>query len=152
RQKEKPEARLGLWESSDRLRFARHRRHRVAQARHDRRLRHAAIAQRPKHFQHLAPGRERPAIVALVLVHRLHEIDLFAAVVALAGRRVDLTAPLSLRPAVFAATAFEGDGDVSLAAIVGAPVRDAVLGSGFGGTHWGGTSQGRLRGWTYLRR
>src|SRR5947209_9483769 len=96
--------------------------HRRGVARQGRRLRDLAVAQRPQHLQHLAPGRERPAVVALVLVHRLHEDDLVVGVVALAGGRVDLPAALALRllaalAALGLAAAVERHRDDALAAL-----------------------------------
>src|SRR5262249_11328752 len=58
------------------------------------RLGDLAVAERMEHFQHLAPRRERSAIVPLVLVHRLHEDDFVVSVVALAGGRINLPAAL----------------------------------------------------------
>ena len=63
---------------------------------------HGGDLQRIQHFQRFAPGREGSAIVALVLVHRLHEFDFVVVVIALAGRRIDLATAFSPQlPAVF---------------------------------------------------
>src|SRR5439155_20217376 len=59
-------------------------------------LRDLAVAQSSQHFQHLAPGGERPAVVALVLIHCFHELDFVIGVIALAGGRIDLPAALRL--------------------------------------------------------
>src|SRR5688572_28286902 len=61
---------------------------RLRVTRQGRRFGDAAVAERPQHLQYLAPGRERPAVVALVLVHRLHEQDFIFRVVALTSGRV----------------------------------------------------------------
>src|SRR3954471_3839093 len=92
------------------------------QAGHGAGLGDLAIAEGAQHLQHLAPGRERPAVVALVLVHRLHEGDFLVVVVALAGGRVDLAAALALLAAVLAAAAIDRDGDALLAAVDGPAV------------------------------
>ena len=42
----------------------------------------ATVAEGAQHFQHLAPRRERSAVVAFVLVHGLHEADLLVAALA----------------------------------------------------------------------
>src|SRR5947209_18636943 len=34
---------------------------------------HLAVAERDQDFEHLAPGRERPAVLPLIPLHRLHE-------------------------------------------------------------------------------
>src|SRR5687767_8926190 len=110
--------------SSARLR----RRHGVAEAGHGAGLGDFAVTHGPKHFEHFAPGRERAAIVALVLVHRLHEVDFVVVVVALAGGRIDLPAALALIAAVFAAAALESDRDRAFAAVVAALIGDAEVG------------------------
>ena len=98
-------------------------RHAAGEARHLRLLGNLAISQRAHHLQHFAPGRERPAVFALVLVHRLHELDLVVGVIALAGRRIDLATAFPLFIAPFlAAAAFQGDRNLPFAAIVGAPL------------------------------
>src|ERR1700693_1205382 len=61
-----------------------------------RRRSHLAIPEVLNHLEDFAPGRKLASAPALVQVHRLHEIDLVGSVVALAGRRVDLPAPLDL--------------------------------------------------------
>ena len=60
----------------------------------------AAVAERAENLQHLAPRRERAAVLALVPVHRLHELGFVVVVVALAGRRVDEPAALAVLPLV----------------------------------------------------
>src|SRR5258708_38329381 len=56
------------------------------------RLGDAAISEGAQHFQHFAPGREGAAVVPLVAVHRLHELDFVLGIILLAGGRIDLTA------------------------------------------------------------
>src|SRR5262249_41015516 len=69
-----------------------------------------------------APGWVRAAIFALVLVHGFHELDFFVVVIAFAGGRVDLPAALPLLAPIFAAAAFNGHGNVPLAALIAAPI------------------------------
>ena len=47
-------------------------------------------------FENLAPCRKHATTLAFVIVHRLHELDLVARVIAFAGRRVDQTAAFNL--------------------------------------------------------
>src|SRR5437660_7338825 len=91
------------------------------------RLCHPPITQSPKHFQNFAPCRERPAIVALILIHGLHEGDFLFVVIALAGGRIHLTTPFAATFLGFAAV--EGDRDAPLAAFprVPAAIRDHVF-------------------------
>src|SRR5262249_6624327 len=97
------------------------------QAGHGGTLGDLAVAQGAEHFEHLAPGGERPPVVALVLVHRLHEDDFLVAVVALAGGGVDLPAAFAALAPVLAAAAIHGDGDVPLPTVPPAAVaRPAV--------------------------
>src|SRR5262249_13418845 len=98
------------------------------QAGHGGGLGHLAGAEGAEHFEHLAPGGERPAGVALVLGPRLREGDFLVVVVALAGGGVDLAAALALLAAVLAAAALDGDGDGLLAAVAAAPVAAAPVG------------------------
>src|SRR5215471_6009999 len=108
------------------VRFGRQRRR---QARHLRRLGNAAISEGPQHFEYLAPGWEGPAVLAFVLVHRLHELNLIGAVIALAGGRIDLPPPFALLgPSIFAAAALDGHRDTAFTSIVPAPVCDAQFG------------------------
>src|SRR4051812_2518520 len=93
------------------------------QAGHGAGLGDLAIAEGAQHLQHLAPGRERPAVVALVLVHRLHEDDFLVVVVPFAGGRVDLPAALALLPAVLTAAALDGHGNAAFAAVSATTVR-----------------------------
>src|SRR5262249_38381863 len=87
-----------------------------------------AITQGTQHFQNLAPGRERPAVVALVLIHRLHEGDLLVGVVAFTGGGVDLPAPLAgatlLRAVGLAA--FDRHRNVALATVLPAQLALAI--------------------------
>src|SRR5262245_8045772 len=82
-----------------------------------------AIAQGAAHLEHFAPGRERPAVGSLVLVHRLHEFNFVVGVVAFAGGRIDLAAPLAALAAVLASTTLDGHGNLALATVT---VRAAV--------------------------
>ena len=62
------------------------------------RLCHFAITDIADDFQDLAPGGELATAATLVIVHRLHEFDFVWAVVALAGRRVNLTTAFDFSP------------------------------------------------------
>src|SRR5262245_42949092 len=88
-----------------------------------------AVAESCEHLQDLAPGRERAAVVALILVHRLHERDFLVRVIALAGGWVDLPAALA-GPALFRRVrlaALHCNGDVPFAAIGLFAIRSSVL-------------------------
>src|SRR5690242_4542385 len=105
--------------------------------RHGRGVGDLPVAQRVKDFEDLAPGGERPAVEAFVLVHGPHEIDLVVGVVALAGGGVDLPAAFALLPAVHPAPSLDGDRDGLLPAVgAGAAVGAAAVGDqdfGIGG-------------------
>src|SRR5262249_29585102 len=110
-------------------------RRRWRQARQGGRLGHLAVTQGPQHFQHLAPCRERPAIVALVLVHRPHEDDFLVVIVPLARGRIDLAAAFALLPAIFTAAPLHGNGDTALTAVVPATVAATPVGDENLGKH-----------------
>ena len=63
------------------------------------------VAEAAEDLEDLAPGREHPAALLLVLVHRQHELHLGLRVFALAGRRVDEPPPAADLPALAARVA-----------------------------------------------
>src|SRR5579883_3429150 len=83
-----------------------------------------------QHFQDFTPGRERTAIGAFVLVHRLHENDFFVAVILLASGGINLAAAFAFLTPILTAAPFEGDGNGMFTAVVlltplaAAPIRD----------------------------
>src|SRR5262245_4974772 len=85
------------------------------QPRHGGRLGDLAVAQGAQDFEDFAPGGERPAVVALVLVHRLHEEDLFVAVIAFTGGGVNLPPAFALLSPVLAAAPLDRHGNRLLA-------------------------------------
>ena len=54
------------------------------------------IPQRADDLQNFAAGREHPAVAALVLVQRAHELHLFGGIITLARGRIDLAAAIHL--------------------------------------------------------
>src|SRR5262249_4412613 len=92
------------------------------------RLGDLAVAEGAKDFEHLAPGRERPAIVALVLIHGLHELNFVIAVIAFAGGGVDLASAFALLgAAILAGAAVDGHGNGPLPPIIAATVGDTLV-------------------------
>src|SRR5579859_1813905 len=96
-------------------------------------LLHFAVPERLKDFEDFAPSRKGTAIVALVLIHGLHEGNLIIRVFTLAGGRVDLAAAFAVFPrfgGIFLAdvlAALQGHGDAALAAFDLFAIRSGVL-------------------------
>jgi hypothetical protein len=81
-----------------------------------------AITEGMKDFQNFAPGGKGTSVVAFVLIHGFHESDFFIGIIALAGRWIDLAAPLSLVSSIVSLAAFHVDRKILLTAVSAAPV------------------------------
>lgn len=104
-------------------------RDRWCQSWHLARLGNFSVTQCIKHLEHFAPGREGPAIVAFVLVHRLHEDDFLVTVIALAGRGIDLPTPLAKLSSLNPATSLDCNRNLFFAPVhARTPVPGAAIG------------------------
>jgi hypothetical protein len=82
-----------------------------------------------EHFEDFAPGGKGTAIIAFVLIDGLHEGDFFIRIIALARRRIDLTAPLPLMPSVVSFAAFYIDRNILLTPVSAATVATSSVGN-----------------------
>src|SRR5262249_10814113 len=100
------------------------------------RLGDLAIAQGAQHPEHLAPGREGPAILAPCMIPRLHEVEFLVTIVARAGRGIDLAAALPLLPSILAAAALDGHRNAALAAFIATAAVRALRGAAVSDQHF----------------
>src|SRR6185436_8625261 len=85
--------------------------------------------QRVQNFQHFAPGREGPTVVALVVIHGAHEDNLFFRVIPLTRGRIDLPTTFASITAFLGRTAFPGDRLIVCTPWVLAPLGIAAVGN-----------------------
>src|SRR5690348_3939326 len=80
-------------------------------------------------FENLTPGGKGTAVVALVLIDRLHEDDFFIGIIAFAGCWIDLAAPLALVAAIVSFAPFYIDRNILLTAVSAPAVASSAVGN-----------------------